>query len=116
MLTLNETVFHSQELASLEWHTISVASVLERLSVSPPAGLDDSQVVRRRTTYGLNKITPSPSNAFKKIMEWIFGGFGSLLLVASLVCFIAWYESEHSLYLFNSFLCQETSRKSTRGF
>ena len=26
----------------------------------------------------------------RKVLEWVLGGFGSLLLAASIVCFIAW--------------------------
>ena len=69
---------------------VSVSTLSQRLSVSPSSGLDESQASRRISTYGLNRISPPPRNMFKKILEWFFGGFGSLLLGASIICFIAW--------------------------
>ncbi|KAL1611800.1 hypothetical protein SLS60_000020 [Paraconiothyrium brasiliense] len=35
-------------------------------------------------------MTPPPSGVFGKIMGYFFGGFGSILLVASILVFIAW--------------------------
>lgn len=78
------------DLASLDWHLISVAEVLQRLSVSPNIGLDPTQVSRRVSQYGKNVITPPKHNTLLKVLGWIFGGFGTLLLAASIVCFIAW--------------------------
>ncbi|KAI0036987.1 sodium-potassium ATPase [Vararia minispora EC-137] len=79
-----------KDLASLDWHKISTEEALQRLAVSPKSGLDNPQVTRRLTTYGKNLITPPKSNTLLKVLGWIFGGFGSLLLAASIVCFIAW--------------------------
>jgi hypothetical protein len=81
------------DLASLDWHKVSVAEVLQRLSVSPEVGLDATQVARRVAQYGKNQITPPKDNTLLKVLGWIFGGFGTLLLGASIVCFIAWYNS-----------------------
>ena len=81
------------DLVSLEWHTISVEEAVQRLNVSPQSGLDDSQVKRRQETSGKNVISPPKSNMLRKVLEWIFGGFGSLLLVASVFCFVSWYVS-----------------------
>ncbi|KAF8512185.1 sodium-potassium ATPase [Gautieria morchelliformis] len=79
-----------KDLAALDWHTISTSTLFQLLSVSPSAGLDAPQATRRLSTYGSNKISPPPSNMLKKVLEWLFGGFGTLLLGASLLCFIAW--------------------------
>ncbi|KAI0316640.1 sodium-potassium ATPase [Amylostereum chailletii] len=79
-----------KDLASLDWHKISIDEALRRLAVSPNVGLDSPQVARRIATYGRNIITPPKSNMLLKVLGWIFGGFGSLLLAASIVCFIAW--------------------------
>ncbi|EJF58252.1 sodium-potassium ATPase [Dichomitus squalens LYAD-421 SS1] len=79
-----------KDLVSLDWHTISVDEALQRLSVSPQSGLDNSQVKRRREAWGKNVISPPKNNMLRKVLEWIFGGFGSLLFVASIFCFISW--------------------------
>ncbi|KAJ8078261.1 hypothetical protein PM082_000467 [Marasmius tenuissimus] len=79
-----------KELSALEWHTLSVNEVCNRLGVSEKAGLDTPMVQRRQKRDGKNVIKPPPNNIAKKIFFATFGGFGGLLLVASIICFIAW--------------------------
>ncbi|KAI0735310.1 sodium-potassium ATPase [Earliella scabrosa] len=79
-----------KDLISLDWHTISVDETLQRLSVSPQTGLDTAQAQRRLHAYGKNAISPPKNNMWRKVIEWFLGGFGSLLLAASIVCFVAW--------------------------
>lgn len=83
-------MYLAPELSSLDWHTITVDEALQRLSVSPQTGLDTVQAQRRIQLNGKNAITPPRSNMWRKVLEWFFGGFGSLLFAASIVCFIAW--------------------------
>lgn len=73
------------ELSDLTFHTQTEEEILALLSVSPTVGLDTAQAQRRLATNGPNALSPPPSRAFRKAMEWIFGGFGSLLLAASIV-------------------------------
>ncbi|PIL32102.1 transporter [Ganoderma sinense ZZ0214-1] len=79
-----------KDLVSLDWHTITAEEALQRLNVSQLTGLDDAQAKRRQQQYGKNAITPPKSNLWRKVLEWVLGGFGSLLLAASIVSFIAW--------------------------
>lgn len=79
-----------QDLSSLEWHTLSSSEVCTRLGVVPKLGLDGPMAQRRLATNGKNVISPPPRNLAKKIFFYIFGGFGSLLFVASVICFLAW--------------------------
>ncbi|KAL6302232.1 sodium-potassium ATPase [Sparassis latifolia] len=79
-----------REIVSLDWHKISSDEALQRLSVSPKTGLESVQAQRRLQTNGKNVISPPKRNTIRKLIEWFFGGFGSLLLAASIVCFIAW--------------------------
>jgi sodium/potassium-transporting ATPase subunit alpha len=74
----------------LDWHIIAADEVLQRLSASEKAGLDEAQVHRKRGMYGTNVFSPPPNRMFRKILGWIFGGFGSLLFVGSIICFVAW--------------------------
>ncbi|KAH7338220.1 sodium-potassium ATPase [Rhizoctonia solani] len=80
----------AKELSDLTFHTQTEEEILALFSVSPTVGLDSAQAQRRLATNGPNALSPPPSRTFRKILEWIFGGFGSLLLAASVVCFIAW--------------------------
>lgn len=84
----------------------------QRLGVSPTAGLDPEIAARRLSKDGKNIITPPRTNWFTKVRSarrlpaqmkllmgtrftaqifwYFFGGFGSLLTVAAILCFIAW--------------------------
>ncbi|KZO92976.1 sodium-potassium ATPase [Calocera viscosa TUFC12733] len=79
-----------KELLDLDWHVLSPADVLQRLSTSQGAGLDQAQAARRLQQNGKNVISPPPSNMLWKILGYFFGGFGSLLFVAAIICFLAW--------------------------
>jgi len=78
------------DLSDLDWHHVSIDEALRRFDVSPKTGIDTPQAQRRVARYGPNQISPPPSRMLRKVLGWVFGGFGSLLLAASVVCFIAW--------------------------
>ncbi|KAF7291797.1 Calcium ATPase [Mycena chlorophos] len=79
-----------KDLAEVTWHTLSTQDVCNRLGVSASVGLDGPIAARRLATNGRNVISRPPKNLARKIFFYIFGGFGSLLFVASIICFIAW--------------------------
>jgi hypothetical protein len=72
---------------------VSIDEALRRLAVAPKTGLEAAQAQRRTAQFGANRISPPPSRTLRKVVGWVFGGFGSLLLAASIVCFIAWYDN-----------------------
>lgn len=78
------------DLSTLEYHTKSVSEVCSSLGVDPIVGLDKSQANRRLEQYGKNQISRPKSNLVKKVFWYFFGGFGSLLFLASAICFISW--------------------------
>ncbi|MCJ1358879.1 MAG: hypothetical protein MMC33_008879 [Icmadophila ericetorum] len=79
-----------KELSSLDWHILSGEEVLRRLSTSIKDGLSEDQVKRRVTEYGRNVPTPPKTHYFKTIMGYCFKGFGSILLLGSILVFISW--------------------------
>lgn len=79
-----------RELTELEWHRIDAAEACQRQNVSPKAGLDRDQVKRRLSSSGYNEMTPPSNNVLLKWFWYIFGGFGTILFIASILCFIAW--------------------------
>jgi len=79
-----------KDISDVEWHTLPALEVCTRLGVAPQTGLDPAMAARRLAKNGRNVITPPPKNLARKIFFYIFGGFGSLLFVASIICFIAW--------------------------
>jgi sodium/potassium-transporting ATPase subunit alpha len=84
--------FAFTDLSDLDWHNVSIEEALRRLAVAPKTGLDAAQAQRRAAQFGANQISPAPSRLLRKIAGWVFGGFGSLLLVGSILCFLAWYD------------------------
>ncbi|KAH9863454.1 hypothetical protein IAQ61_009732 [Plenodomus lingam] len=80
----------AKEKAAVEWHTLDVDEICRRLSVDVNQGLGDDQIKRRIGEYGKNKITPPKSGLLGDIMGYFFGGFGSILVVAGILVFIAW--------------------------
>jgi len=80
----------STDLADLEWHTLAIHELCRRLSVDLDQGLSDDQSKRRLNEHGQNKMTPPPSGLLGDIIGYFFGGFGSILVVAGILVFIAW--------------------------
>ncbi|GAA5822430.1 hypothetical protein JCM11251_006335 [Rhodosporidiobolus azoricus] len=80
----------ADELASLDWHEHSAEEVCRRLQVAPDIGLDKEIASKRLQKDGKNRISPTRVNWPVKIFWYFFGGFGSLLFVAGVLCFVAW--------------------------
>ncbi|KAI9832078.1 MAG: hypothetical protein M1826_002406 [Phylliscum demangeonii] len=78
------------ELADLEWHTLSIEKLLQRWSTSLSQGLSAEQVTRRVAEYGRNLPSRPGSDLPRRIFEYLFGGFGSILFTASILVFISW--------------------------
>ena len=78
------------DLADLDWHTITINELTQRLNTSLKDGLSDEQVKRRLQRYGKNAPSPPQTHHFKTIMGYFFKGFGSILIIASILVFIAW--------------------------
>ncbi|KAJ6599519.1 hypothetical protein B0H10DRAFT_2084333 [Mycena sp. CBHHK59/15] len=81
---------NAADLSTVTWHILAVDEICTRLSVSEKRGLDAPIAARRLAKNGKNVISRPPNNLARKIFFYIFGGFGSLLFVASIICFIAW--------------------------
>ncbi|CAK7206964.1 hypothetical protein SEUCBS139899_009771 [Sporothrix eucalyptigena] len=78
------------DLAHLHWHTTPPEEVAMQLSTSTKTGLSSDQVARRLTQYGKNVPSPPPTHRTRQILGYFFKGFGPVLLVASILVFIAW--------------------------
>jgi sodium/potassium-transporting ATPase subunit alpha len=77
-------------ISSLDWHLISVEEVCQRLSTSLNRGIDETQATRKRSECGKNVPSPAPSHLIRRTLGYVFGGFGSLLIVAGILCCVAW--------------------------
>lgn len=78
------------DLADLKWHTLSTTELVQRLNSSLKDGLSEEQVKTRIQRYGKNAPSPPQTHRFKTVIGYFFKGFGSVLLIASILVFIAW--------------------------
>lgn len=85
-----DIIFHQPEIADLDWHKLSAEETLTRLGSSPTAGLDTEQAKRRLARDGPNVFSKPPNRWFWKLVNYVFGGFGTLLSGAAIICFVAW--------------------------
>lgn len=76
---VNET-FHKQPLDEL----------LAQLSSSLHNGLDAQLAAQLYQKNGPNRIKEKKDNQFVKIAGYFFSGFGTLFLLAAIVCMLAW--------------------------
>ncbi|KAL1892065.1 hypothetical protein Sste5346_007220 [Sporothrix stenoceras] len=78
------------DLVDLHWHTTPPEEVAMQLSTSIKTGLSSDQVTRRIGQYGKNVPSPPPTHRTRQILGYFFKGFGPVLLIASILVFIAW--------------------------
>ncbi|OJD35701.1 h k atpase alpha [Diplodia corticola] len=78
------------DYATVDWHKLTVHDLCIRLSTSLQHGLSADVAARKLKEYGPNAPSPPPSTWFRRSVGYFFGGFGSILLTASILVFIAW--------------------------
>lgn len=77
-------------LADTEWHTLSLDEIQSRLSTSLQKGLVGQEVSQKLKEYGPNKPSPPPGHLTKDIIGYLFGGFGSVLLIGGILVTITY--------------------------
>ncbi|OLL24431.1 Sodium/potassium-transporting ATPase subunit alpha-A [Neolecta irregularis DAH-3] len=77
-------------LSDLDFHLVSIQELSTRFSTSIQQGLSPEQVARKLTLEGPNVLSPPPSRVFQKLFGYVFGGFGSILIIACILVFISW--------------------------
>ncbi|KAL7276120.1 hypothetical protein RUND412_000910 [Rhizina undulata] len=80
----------AEELSQVVWHQLSPAELCERFNTNLRTGLSQEQIPTLLAKYGENKPTPPPNRTLRKLFIYFFGGFGALLLIAGILCLIAW--------------------------
>lgn len=78
------------DFAGIDFHTKPVDELLARFSSSRQSGLTNGEATSRLASVGYNAPSPPPSRWFRKLLVYLFGGFGSILLTAAILVFIAW--------------------------
>ncbi|GAA5813534.1 hypothetical protein MFLAVUS_007013 [Mucor flavus] len=79
-----------EDLTEAHYHKLSLLEITQQYRTNIENGLDTDQAVARVSEYGKNTISPPPSNWTRKIIGYFFGGFCSLLWIASIICFVSW--------------------------
>lgn len=75
---------------ALDYHTASVEDLYTRFSSSRNIGLSSARVTQQLNTVGRNIPSPPPSQWFRKIIGYLYGGFGAILFVAAILVFVSW--------------------------
>lgn len=78
------------ELTNLDWHRLSIDEISARLQSSNKQGLTSGVARTILSRDGPNKPSPVSNRLGQRIFWYIFGGFGSLLITASILTFISW--------------------------
>jgi sodium/potassium-transporting ATPase subunit alpha len=78
------------ELSALTFHTQAVDELAKLFNTSITQGLTSTMAKDKIARDGPNKPTPVSNRLAQRIIWYFLGGFGSLLLVASILTFISW--------------------------
>lgn len=77
-------------LGHLELHTLSIEEVQDCLSTSLIHGLSKERADLRLKEFGKNTPSKQPSDLFFRILGYLFGGFGSILLIGGILVTITY--------------------------
>ncbi|KAG1826819.1 calcium ATPase transmembrane domain M-containing protein [Suillus subaureus] len=76
-------------IGSIDAHLLSVDEVYIRYSTHPTVGLELA-AVRRRERDGKNIISPPPTVYWKKMLDYIFGGFNFLMWISFILTILSY--------------------------
>ena len=71
-------------IRQIDAHLLTPEQMFTRFSTSPTLGLEEA-AVQRRLKAGKNIISPPPTHYWKKILNYVFGGFNFLMWIAFIV-------------------------------
>jgi sodium/potassium-transporting ATPase subunit alpha len=80
-------------IRQIDAHTLPVDLVYQRFSTSPTLGLESPAVARLTQTFGKNIISPPKTQYWKKVLNYIFGGFNFLMWIAFIVTIVSRFAS-----------------------
>jgi sodium/potassium-transporting ATPase subunit alpha len=77
-------------LNDLDYHTTSVSELETRLGTSLTEGLTKAQVDTKLKEFGRNMPSAPPSDLLSRTFGYLFGGFGSILLIGGILVTITY--------------------------
>jgi len=78
------------EFGDLDWHTVSINELQTRLSTSIKQGLSKESVALKQKEFGRNAPSKPPSDMISRWLGYMFGGFGSVLLIGGVLVTITY--------------------------
>ena len=83
----------ADDIHQIDAHTLPVDLVYQRFSTSPALGLESVAVARLTQTFGKNIISPPKTLYWKKVLNYIIGGFNFLMWIAFIVTIVSLLSS-----------------------
>lgn len=80
----------SSKFSSFTFHTRLALLIGDELNTSLETGLSDAEYAAKLKLHGPNVQSKPPSRLLHKLFVYFFGGFGSLLLTAGILCIVCW--------------------------
>ncbi|KAG6829071.1 hypothetical protein H0H92_005782 [Tricholoma furcatifolium] len=75
---------------SLTFHSVEVINLCTMFGITPDNGLDTATATRNVQRDGKNTIAQIKPNYFWKVLQYLFGGFCSILWFGVVIFFICW--------------------------
>ena len=85
---IKQTPDKAEAIRQIDVHNIPVDLVYQRFSTSPTLGLETPAVDRLTQAFGKNVISPPKTQYWKKVLNYIFGGFNFLMWIAFIVTLV----------------------------
>jgi len=83
----------ANDIRQIDVHTLPIEEVFTRFSTSPTIGLESPAVTRLSKRFGKNVISPPKTQYWKKVLNYVFGGFNFLMWIAFIVTIVGLISS-----------------------
>ena len=84
------TIHKIDEIAQLNYHTLSVGLILQQLGCDRNLGLNSQKANYRLQQNGKNVVSPPKNKIIYKILGYLFGGFCGLLWFAAIITILSY--------------------------
>lgn len=95
----------AEAIRNIDVHYLHIDEVYRRYSIAPQVGLEAASV-ERKAKLGKNVISPPPTQYWKKIVNYVFGGFNFLMWIAFIMTVVSrntWFTmtriAKYTLYV-----------------
>lgn len=75
---------------NLTYHKMTLDEISREFGTSVTVGIDETKASQLLIKNGPNKIKQKSENKILKMLSYFFAGFGTLFMLAAIVCILAW--------------------------